>query len=129
MLHLVPLPVELVLFHVGLSSTFRSATVPFLSIAKKQHMFLDNGINQARALLLFIRLTKNKYCKKYSIKKRVTADGTMGSKSKANNMKSYRINKKEAEPKLKNQKRENALDIISKSIFKAFRRVRVGSIN
>lgn len=36
-------------------------------------------------------------------------------------MKSYRINKKEAEPKLKIKKRENALDIISKSILKAAR--------
>jgi len=45
----------------------------------------------------------------------------MGSKSKTKKMKSYRINKKEAEQKLKNQKRENALDIISKSILKAVR--------
>ncbi len=44
----------------------------------------------------------------------------MGSKSKMNLMKSYKINKKEAEQKLKKQKKENALDIISKSIFKPF---------
>ncbi|GAB5476073.1 MAG: hypothetical protein Mars2KO_41720 [Maribacter sp.] len=56
----------------------------------------------------------------------VTADGTMGSKSKTKKMKSYRINKKEAQAKLKNQKRENALDIISKSILKAVRKVRAG---
>jgi len=35
----------------------------------------------------------------------------MGSKSKTKKMKSYRINKKEAEQKLKTKKRENALDI------------------
>jgi hypothetical protein len=40
----------------------------------------------------------------------------MGSKSKINLMKSYKINKKEAEQKLKKQKKENALDIISKSL-------------
>ncbi len=39
----------------------------------------------------------------------------MGSKSKMNLMKSYRIHKKEATQKLKKQKQENALDIISKS--------------
>jgi len=50
----------------------------------------------------------------------------MGSKSKTKKMKSYRINKKEAEQKLKIKKRENALDIISKSILKAVRRVRAG---
>jgi hypothetical protein len=44
----------------------------------------------------------------------------MGSKSKMNLMKSYKINKKETEQKLKKQKKENALDIISKSITKPF---------
>ncbi len=39
----------------------------------------------------------------------------MGSKSKTEIMKSYRINKKEAEQKLKTKKGKNALDIISKS--------------
>ncbi|OYX25794.1 MAG: hypothetical protein B7Z06_06740 [Flavobacteriales bacterium 32-35-8] len=48
------------------------------------------------------------------------SDGSMGSKSKTDLMKSYKINKKEAEQKLKKQKKENALDIISKSIFKPF---------
>ena len=42
----------------------------------------------------------------------------MGSKSKTNLMKSYENIKKEAELKLKKQKRENALDIISKSLKK-----------
>ena len=42
----------------------------------------------------------------------------MGSKSKTNLMKSYENNKKEAEQKLKKQQKENALDIISKSIQK-----------
>ena len=41
----------------------------------------------------------------------------MGSKSKTNLMKSYKIIKKDAEQKLKKQQKENALDIISKSIF------------
>ena len=43
----------------------------------------------------------------------------MGSKSKMNLMKSYKIIKKEAEQKLKKQRKENALDIISKSIIQA----------
>ncbi len=50
----------------------------------------------------------------------------MGSKSKTKIMKSYGINKKEAEQKLKIKKRKNALDIISKSILKAVRKVRAG---
>lgn len=41
----------------------------------------------------------------------------MGSKSKMEQMKSYQKNKKEAGTRLKKQKRENAQDIISKSIF------------
>ncbi len=43
----------------------------------------------------------------------------MGSKSKTGTMKSYRILKNEAEQKLKNKKKENAPDIISKSVFNA----------
>ncbi len=42
----------------------------------------------------------------------------MGSKSKTIIMKSYEINKREVETKLKKQKQENALDIISKSLQK-----------
>ena len=42
----------------------------------------------------------------------------MGSKSKRNLMKSYKISKKDAEQKLKKQQKENALDIISKSFKK-----------
>ena len=42
----------------------------------------------------------------------------MGSKSKMNLMKSYKIIKKDVEQKLKKQQKENALDKISKSIFK-----------
>mgnify|MGYP001804830389 CR=1 FL=1 len=43
----------------------------------------------------------------------------MGSKSfKAKSMKSYHNNKTEAIQKLKDQKKKNALDIISKSVFK-----------
>jgi len=57
--------------------------------------------------------------------KKGNSEGAMGSKSKTEIMKSYRINKKE-EQKLKIKKRENALDIISKSVLKAVRRVRAG---
>ena len=42
----------------------------------------------------------------------------MGSKSKTEIMESYEINKREAGTKLKKQKKENALDIISKSLQK-----------
>jgi hypothetical protein len=42
----------------------------------------------------------------------------MGSKSRMNLMKSYKINKKEAAQKRKNKREENARDIISKSLFK-----------
>jgi hypothetical protein len=42
----------------------------------------------------------------------------MGSKSKTKIMESYKINKREAGTKLKKQKKENALDIISKSLKK-----------
>ena len=52
----------------------------------------------------------------YQQQKKVTADGSMGSKSKSNIMKSYKNIKKEAG--LKKQKKENALDIISKSFQK-----------
>ena len=54
------------------------------------------------------------------------SEGSMGSKSKMNLMKSYKISKKEAQQKLKKQKKENALDIISKSIIKPFWRVQIG---
>ncbi|KKM68401.1 hypothetical protein LCGC14_1461230 [marine sediment metagenome] len=43
----------------------------------------------------------------------------MGSKSKTGTMKSYRILKNEAEQKLKQKKKENAPDILSKSVFNA----------
>jgi hypothetical protein len=54
--------------------------------------------------------------------KKGNGEDAMGSKSKTEIMKSYKINKKEAEqkftklPMVENQKRENALDIISKSL-------------
>jgi hypothetical protein len=51
------------------------------------------------------------------------SEGSIGSKSKMNLMKSYKISKKEAEQKLEKQKKENALDIISKSILKPFCKV------
>tara|TARA_R110002126_G_scaffold281505_1_gene429320 strand:+ start:389 stop:607 length:219 start_codon:yes stop_codon:yes gene_type:complete len=49
--------------------------------------------------------------------KKGNSDGSMGSKSKTKTMKSCRNNKTEAIQKLKNQKKENALDIISKSLL------------
>ena len=50
--------------------------------------------------------------------KKGNSEGAMGSKSKTNLMKSYKIIKKDAEQKLKKQQKENALDIISKSLKK-----------
>tara|TARA_R110002051_G_scaffold223612_1_gene286862 strand:- start:2095 stop:2283 length:189 start_codon:yes stop_codon:yes gene_type:complete len=50
--------------------------------------------------------------------KKGNSEGTMGSKSKTNLMKSYKIIKKNVEQKLKKQQKENALDIISKSFQK-----------
>jgi len=50
--------------------------------------------------------------------KKGNSEGTMGSKSKMNLMKSYKIIKKDVEQKLKKQQKENALDILSKSLQK-----------
>jgi hypothetical protein len=50
----------------------------------------------------------------------------MGSKSITKTMKTYQINNSETKQKLKNQKKENALDIISISILKPTRIVQVG---
>lgn len=61
--------------------------------------------------------------------KKGNRDGTMGSKSKTNLMKSYRINKMEAEQKLKIKKWENTQDIISKSVSNAARKVRTALNN
>ena len=57
----------------------------------------------------------------YQQQKKVTASGSMGSKSKLNLMKSYKNIKKEAgliPITIGKQKKENALDIISKSLQK-----------
>ena len=57
----------------------------------------------------------------YKHQKRITAIGTMGSKSKLNFMKSYKNTKKEAgsnPDSYREQKRENAQDILSKSFEK-----------
>ncbi len=51
-----------------------------------------------------------------SATKKGNSEGTIGSKSKMNLMKSYKNIKKEATPK--KQKKENAPDIISKSFQK-----------
>lgn len=53
----------------------------------------------------------------------------MGSKSKTKLMKSFRNHKKEVEQRLKNQKRENAQDIISKSVLIAVRESRSTILN
>lgn len=82
--------------------------------AKQQHSFLDDGIKPLR----FLYALPNLNIVPDQATKKGNSDGSMGSKSKTNLMKSYKINKKQAEPKLKKQKRENALDIISKSISK-----------
>lgn len=52
----------------------------------------------------------------YQQQKMVTADGSMGSKSKTNLMKSYKKHQKGSGTK--KTKKENALDIISKSLQK-----------
>jgi hypothetical protein len=52
--------------------------------------------------------------------KKGNSDGSGGSKSKRNTMKSYQILKNEVKAALKKQKKENAQDEISKSVFKAF---------
>lgn len=59
--------------------------------------------------------------KVYDRKFGFTIGYAMGSKSKIEKMKSYRINKKEIQKKLKNQKWGNAQDIISKSVLIAVR--------
>ncbi|MFS4493893.1 hypothetical protein, partial [Maribacter sp. 2308TA10-17] len=51
---------------------------------------------------------------------------SVGSKSKPEIMKSYQILKNESEQKLKNNKKENALGVISKSLLNAVRKVRAG---
>lgn len=87
---------------------------------------MDDGINQGRMTSSFLYVLPSPDFESNTASKKGNSEGAMGSKSKTKIMKSYRINKKEAEQKLKNQKRENALDIISKSILKAARKVRAG---
>jgi hypothetical protein len=85
--------------------------------AKQQHSFLDGGINRCAGLHYLYALPSLNIVTHQATKKG-NSDGTMGSKSKTNLMKSYRIIKKKAELKLKKQKKENAPDIISKSLLK-----------
>jgi hypothetical protein len=87
-------------------------------MAKKQHPFSDGGINRCAALHFLYALPSSDIVGNQATKKG-NATGTMGSKSKTETMKSYRIPKNEAEQKLKNKKKENAPDIISKSVFNA----------
>ena len=72
-----------------------------------------------KAASLFIRPCTSLEVVLRSATKRIR-DGTMGSKSfKPRTMKSYENNKTGALQKLKTNKKENALDIISKSVFNA----------
>jgi len=87
-------------------------------MAKKQHPGLDGGINRCAALHYLYALPSPDVVSSQATKKG-NATGPMGSKSKTETMNSYRILKNEAEQKLKNKKRENAPDIISKSVFNA----------
>ncbi len=65
----------------------------------------------------------------YSEKLGFTIGYSMESKSKLETMKSYRILKSEADQKLKNKKKENALDILSKSVVNVCAMVVRESIN
>ncbi|WP_143814470.1 hypothetical protein [Maribacter arcticus] len=67
-------------------------------------------------LALFYKSLSIPNIEKVSATKKGNSDGTMGCKSKMKGMKSYKNIKKEATPK--KTKKENALDIISKSLQK-----------
>ncbi len=69
-----------------------------------------------------IKMIEKIYDRKFGF----TIGYTMGSKSKLEIMKSYQILKNESEQKLKNNKKENALGVISKSLLNAVRKVRAG---
>ncbi len=79
--------------------------------AKEHYPIVNGGIKPLRFLYTLLKLNPVNT----SATKKGNSDGTMGSKSKTEIMKSYEINKKEVGTKLKKQKKENALEIISKS--------------
>ncbi len=78
---------------------------------------MNGGINRCAALHFLYALTSPDIVSHQATKKG-NSDGSMGSKSKTNLMKSYENIKNEAVLKLKKQKRENALDIKCKSFKK-----------
>ena len=78
---------------------------------------MDNGINRCAAST-YLYVLPSPDIVSHQATKKGNSDGNMGSKSKTNLMKSYEKIKKEAGLKLKKQKKENALDIISKSLQK-----------
>ena len=76
-----------------------------------------NGLHKPGSYLaLFYKSLSIPNIENVSATKKGNSDGTMGSKSKINLMKSYKNIKKEAAPT--KTKKENALDIISKSLQK-----------
>ena len=106
-------------FHKEFRFTSRANTaIPFFD-SKITTFSFERQHNQAHASH-FLYVFTNLNIERDQATKKGNSVGSMGSKSKMNLMKSYKINKKEAEQKLKKQKKENALDIISKSITKPF---------
>ena len=107
------------IFHKAFRLTSRANTaIPFFD-SKITTFSVERQHNQARASHFLYGFTKLNI-ESTKQQKEGNSDGSMGSKSKIKLMKSYKINKKEAQQKLKKQKKKNALDIISKSITKPF---------
>jgi hypothetical protein len=97
--------------------TFRTITViPFLCQQNTNIGKLNTLHKPGSYLALFYKSLSIPNIEKVSATKKGNIDGTMGSKSKMKGMKSYKNIKKEATPK--KTKKENALDIISKSLQK-----------
>jgi hypothetical protein len=106
-------------FHEAFRPTSRANTaIPFFD-SKITTFSFERQHKQARPSHFLYVLT-NLNIERHQATKKDNGGGSIGSKSKMNLMKSYKFNKKVAEQKLKKQKKENALDIISKSIFKPF---------
>ena len=105
--------------------TFRTITViPFLcqqntNIGKLNGLHKPGSLRLRSAqatLALFYKSLSIPNIENVSATKKGNSEGAMGSKSKMNLMKSYKNIKKEAAPK--KTKKENAQDIISKSLQK-----------
>lgn len=86
-------------------------------MAKQQHPSLDSGINQARLARSFLYALPSPDIVSHQATKKGNATALWEVNQKPETMKSYQILKNEAEQKLKQQKKENALGVISKSIF------------